>query len=186
LWRGYPQPISVAEPQPGAGRGLFAQLVPRRDVVPPPPPQTPAPAPPATPPAGRGAGPRGAVYALIYRDRPWEQVGDTYPSTASPATDKDGNVFFADPASDRIYKADAARGVIVFKEKTRGARALRVGADGRVYAAQPAARRVVSYGPSGDEKIVAQNIAANDLVLTTRGGLYFVDSTQKTVGCIGE
>ncbi len=24
LWRGYPQPIAVSEPRPGAGRGLFA------------------------------------------------------------------------------------------------------------------------------------------------------------------
>src|SRR5436190_1470549 len=69
LWRDYPQPISVKEPQTGAGRGTFAQLLPRREVVPPPPP----PAPAAAPPAGRGAGtgPRGAVYSLIYRDKLW-------------------------------------------------------------------------------------------------------------------
>src|SRR5262245_59646338 len=66
LWRDYPQPIAVKEPAPGSGRGLFAQLVPRRDLIPPPPP----PNPPAPPPAGRGGtGPRGAVYALLYRDK---------------------------------------------------------------------------------------------------------------------
>lgn len=182
LWRDYPQPIAVHEPEPGAGRGIFAQLVPRRDVVPPPP--TPPPA--AVPPAGRGAGPRGAVYSLIYRDKPWEQVGDTYPSAVSPAMDKDGNVYFADPASNRIYKADAERRVSVFKEHAAGARALRVGADGRVYATQRAARRLVSYGPAGDEKIVAQNIQADDLALTKNGAIYFVDTAQKTVGCIDE
>src|SRR5258708_26185111 len=96
------------EPRPGAGRGTFAQLVPQRGVVPPPPP--PAPPAPTTPPpaAGRGAGPRGAVYALIYRDRPWEQVGGAYESVASPALDTDGHVFFADPTSKRIYMSDAA------------------------------------------------------------------------------
>ena len=98
--------------------------------------------------------------------------------------DKDGNVFFADPASNRIYKSDAARSVTVFKENTRGARALRVGADGRLYATQPSARRLVSYGPAGDEKIVAQNIDANDLVLTRSGAIYFVDTAAKTVGYI--
>src|SRR6185295_19209984 len=51
LWRDYPRPIAVAEPAPGAGRGLFAQLVPRRELVPPPPPPAQA---PAAPPAGRG------------------------------------------------------------------------------------------------------------------------------------
>jgi len=186
LWRGYPQPVTVNEAPPGSGRGAFAQMVPRREVVAPPPPPT-APAaqrPPAAPPAGRGAGPRGAVYALVYRDKLWEQVGTTYESTASPTVDQNGNVFFADPAGNRIYKSDAGRGVTVFKERTGGARALRVGADGRLYAAQPATGRVVSYGPAGDEKIVAQNIQANDLALTKGGAIYFVDTAHKTVGYI--
>jgi len=187
LWRDYPQPIAVREPQPGAGRGVFAQLVPRRELVPPPPPTPPAPAANA-PAAGRGAGtgPRGAVYSLIYRDKLWEQVGDSYTSTASPAMDKDGNVFFADPAANRIFKSDAARHVSLFKDHTSGARALRVGADGRLYAAEPAAKRIVSYGPAGDEKIVAQNVQANDLALTKGGAIYFVDTAQKTVGCIDD
>jgi gluconolactonase len=187
LWRGYPQPIAVGEPPPGAGRGLFAQLVPRRELVPPPPPPTPPPAPAAgAPAAGRGSGPRGAVYALIYRDKLWEHVGDVYKSPVSPAVDKDGNVFFADPPADRIYKSDAARVVTVFKEHSGGARALRFGADGRLYASQPAARRLVSYGSAGDEKVVAQNIQANDLALTRSGAIYVVDTTHKTVTYVSE
>ena len=191
LWRDYPQPIAVREPQAGAGRGIFAELVPHRGLLPPP--SNPAReggagrgGQPATPPpaAGRGGGPRGAVYALIYRDKPWEQVGGLYKSVASPAVDKDGNVFFADLAENKIYKSDAARSVAVFRENTRGARALRFGADGRLYATQLAAGRLVSYGPSGDEKVVAQNIHANDLALTKSGGIYFVDTAQKIVGYI--
>jgi sugar lactone lactonase YvrE len=100
--------------------------------------------------------------------------------------DKDGNVFFADPASNRIYKSDAARTVTVFKEHTGGARALRFGTDGRLYASQMSGRRLVSYGPSGDEKIVAQDVQANDLVLTKSGSIYFVDAARKTVGYIDE
>src|ERR1700730_398406 len=34
LWRDYPQPITVKEPPPGAGRGIFAELLPRRELVP--------------------------------------------------------------------------------------------------------------------------------------------------------
>lgn len=182
LWSGYPQPVTVKEPPPGSGRGLFAQLVPRRELLPPPAnPATPRAA--AAPPGpGRGGGPRGTVYSLIFRDQNWEQVGNTYASAASPAVDKDGNVFFADPASNRIYKSDAGRIVTVFKENSRGARSLRVGADGRLYAAQPAGRRLVSFGPAGDEKLVAQNIVADDLVLAKSGAIYFVDTAQKTVG----
>src|SRR5207247_10021720 len=130
----------------------------------------------------RGAAAGVAVNEFTSRDKLWGQVGDTYASTASPDVDKDGNVFFADPAGNKIYKSDAARTVTVFKEHTRGARALRVGADGRLYATQPPAKRLVSYGATGDEKIVAQNVDANDLVLTKTGAIYFVDTAQKTVG----
>jgi gluconolactonase len=184
LWRDYPQPIAVREPPPGAGRGIFAELVPRRELLPPPPPPQAA----APPPAGRGAGtgPRGAVYSLIYRDRLWEQVGEAYRSAEAPATDRDGNVFFADPSSNRIYKSDPGRHVTIFKDATNAARALRIGADGRLYASQLGARRIVSYGPAGDEQVVAQNIQANDLALTRAGAIYFVDSAQKTVGYIDD
>src|SRR5262249_17784820 len=119
LWRDYPQPIAVREPPPGSGRGVFAQLVPRRELIPAPAvncgnarPEpvegraaargsTSSPrAEGAQPPPARGTtGPRGAVYALIYRDKLWQQIGDNgYESVASPAGDQDGNVFFADPS----------------------------------------------------------------------------------------
>jgi gluconolactonase len=188
LWRGYPQPVGLGEAAvPGMGRGIFAQLVPRRELVPPPP--NPAAAGSAAqgrgaPPAGRGSGPRGAVYALISPDKLWEPVGGAYKSATSPAVDRDGNVFFADPEDSRIYRADAAGAVTLFKDNTGGARALRVGADGRLYAAQPAAKRLVSWGAGGDEKIVARDVDANDLALTQGGAIYFVDTAHKTVGYI--
>jgi gluconolactonase len=198
LWREHPKPIEVRAPAPGAGRGIFAQLVPRRELVPAPPnPARQGGAPPAgrqggAPPAagaanaarGGGAGPRGAILTLISYENGWEQVGSEYQSTASPAADKDGNVFFADPVANRIYKSDATRNVTVFKENTNGARALRVGPDGRLYASQPARQRIVSYGPSGDEKTVASNVVANDLAINSKGEMYFVDSTRKTVGYV--
>jgi len=191
LWRDYPQPITVGEPKPGAGRGIFAELVPRREIVPAPaaPPREGGPgraAAAAAPTAGRGAGPRGAVYALISRDKAWERVGDGYEWAASPAMDKEGNVFFADPPRSRIYKSDAARTVTVFKENTRGASTLRVGADGRLYASQLSSHRIVSYGPSGDEKVVAENADANDLALLKSGAIYFLDTARKTVNRIDE
>jgi sugar lactone lactonase YvrE len=102
----------------------------------------------------------------------------------SPAPDKEGNVYFADPVANVIYKSGADGKVSVFKENTAGAKALRVGGDGRLYASQPQRKRIVSFGVSGDEKTVAQNVTADDLVLMAKGSLYFVDSAQKAVGYI--
>jgi enterochelin esterase-like enzyme len=51
-----------------------------------------------------GWDPRGKVYSTVWADKPWEQVGETYPAAASPTTDKDGNVYFAATVGNRIYK----------------------------------------------------------------------------------
>ncbi|MFN0121657.1 MAG: alpha/beta hydrolase-fold protein [Blastocatellia bacterium] len=169
LWRDYPQPIVVREPPPPS----FPRPPQAANVNP----NTPR---PAMPPGG----PRGAVFAIVSVDKPWEQVAGTYQSTASPAADKEGNVYFADPAASRIYKTDAAGKVTVFKENTASATALRVGADGRVYASQPGRRRIVSYGANGAGKTVIAAVTANDMALTAKGNLYFVDTARRTINLV--
>jgi sugar lactone lactonase YvrE len=131
-----------------------------------------------------GWDPRAQVFSVISLDKPWEQVGGSYKSAVSPAPDKDGNVYFADPAANVIYKSDADGKVSIFKSNTGGAKALHMGADGRLYASQPQQKRIVSFGPAGDEKIVAQSVAADDLAVTANGKIYFVDSEHKTVGLV--
>src|SRR5579864_6420560 len=113
-----------------------------------------------------GWDPRGKVYSVVSVDKPWEQVGDSYSSAASPTGDKDGDVFFSDPTANRIYKAEPNGRVRLFKDKSKGVRALRVGPDGRLYASQPAFKRIVSYGPDGGEREVVRNVEANDFAIT--------------------
>src|SRR5206468_5128605 len=103
LWRDYPQPITPGEPPSGAGRGIFAHLVPRRELLPAPARQGGSGRGAAQAAAGRGTGPRGAVYALIDRDKLWEAIGGGYKSAASPVMDNEGNVYFADSVANRIY-----------------------------------------------------------------------------------
>ena len=131
-----------------------------------------------------GWDPRGKVYSTVSADKPWQQVGETYGSVTSPATDKNGNVFFADPAGNHIYKSDSGGNVTVFKDHTGGAGALRVGADGKLYASEKLRKRVVAYGPRGEESVVAQNVEATDIAATAKSTLYFSDAAHKTVGYI--
>jgi sugar lactone lactonase YvrE len=95
-------------------------------------------------------------------------------------------VYFSDPAANRIYRSDAAGKVAVFKENTSGATALRIGPDGRVYVLQPSRKRIVSYGASGDEKVVTQNIDATDFAITAKGAIYYTDPAHKTVRSVGK
>lgn len=131
-----------------------------------------------------GWDPRAKVYSVVSADKGWQQVGEAYRSVASPTGDKEGNVFFADPSANRIYKAGADGKVALFKENSNGSRVLRVGPDGRLYAAQSGRQRIVSYSPSGDERVVATNVDATDLAISAKGEIYFTDAVHKTVGHI--
>ena len=126
--------------------------------------------------------PRGNVFTVISADKQWEQVGGTYGAVSSPAGDKDGNVYFADSKANRVYKADPSGNVATFRDNAAGVRAVRVGPDGRIYAAKAAG--IVSWGVGGDEKTVAAAVSASDLAITAKGGVYFTDPAKKTVGYI--
>jgi sugar lactone lactonase YvrE len=154
LWRGYPAPIAIHEPE--------AMHNPDWD-------------------------PRGKVYATVYADKPWQKIEGSYSSAISPTADRDGNVYFADSAAHRIYKSTPEVKVTLFKQVTADVSALAYGADNRLYAAEPALRRIVSYstaGAAGSEKIVASNVAAHSLVLTAKSDLYFTDQANNTIGLV--
>lgn len=131
-----------------------------------------------------GWDPRGKVLSTISLDKPWQQVGDDYSAVSGVAGDKDGNVYFADPIANRIYKSGPDGRAVLFKDNAAGASVLRMGADGRLYAAQRTRTRIVSYGAGGDEKLVAQDVEADDLALTAKGGIYYTDSAHRTVDYI--
>jgi gluconolactonase len=127
---------------------------------------------------------RGKASSIVSPDSPWEQVGATYSEVTSPAADKDGNVYFADPPANRIYKSDADGKVTLFKENTGGTRWLAMGPDGRLYGSQPGRKRIVSYGAGGDEAVVADNVEAAGLAATAKSGVYFADASSKSVGYV--
>jgi len=130
-----------------------------------------------------GWDPRAQVYGVIQPGKPWEPVAGSFQSIGGLASTKSGRVYVSDPVAGRIYAAEGGKAGI-FKEKSGGAGALRAGADGRLYASQPAAHRIVSYGDQGDERVVARDVDAIDLALTMKNGIYYVDSPRKAIGYI--
>jgi gluconolactonase len=128
LWRGYPEPIAQNSPElapipagrgrAGAGRG-----------------------------PGRGPSFRQPAYNVVTPDKQWELVAGDYSNAASIAVNKTGDVFFADSRANRIYRVGADAKPAIFKQNAGGAKGLRGGSDGRIYAVQSSGRRIVSWGP---------------------------------------
>jgi sugar lactone lactonase YvrE len=133
-----------------------------------------------------GWDPRGKVFSMVWADRPWQQVGASYGPLASPTADANGNVFFAEPSANRIYKADPNGKVTLFLENSGGASALAMGPGDRLYASRRAIGQLVSYGPGGDEKVLAKNIQATAIAVTAQGAVYFTDAIHKTIGLVDE
>jgi sugar lactone lactonase YvrE len=118
---------------------------------------------------------------MVSVDKPWQQVGGSYGEVVSPTGDASGDVFFADAKADRIYKSDAEGKVSVFKESAGGAKALRVGVGGVLYAYQAERRRIVAYSVSGEERVVARNVDVSDMAATSTATIYFSDAVHKTI-----
>ncbi len=136
------------------------------------------------PPQMKEAGwdPRMKVSSTVWADKHWEQVGGSYGEVASPTGDELGDLFFVDVKADRIYKADADGKVSVYKEKPGGVKALREGPGSVLYAYLAERRQIVAYGPGGDMRVVARGVDVNDMAVTAKSEIYFVDPVKKTIG----
>lgn len=106
----------------------------------------------------------------------WEQVADGYKFTEGPAVDRQGNVFFTDIPNNRIHRIDAKSGkVTVFAEKTARTNGLMFGADGLLYGCRNGDKQIVSYTANGSLTVIAENIASNDLAVTSDRQLFVTD-----------
>lgn len=128
-----------------------------------------------------GKGERQWVATILHPDSEWEMVSDGHRFTEGPAADRQGNVFFTDIPNNRIHRIGVDGRVSVFKEETGGANGLMFGPDGRLYACQNGRKRIVAYGPNGEEKVLAEDVNSNDLAVTARGDVYFTDPPGKRV-----
>ncbi|HTT61492.1 MAG TPA: SMP-30/gluconolactonase/LRE family protein [Bryobacteraceae bacterium] len=114
----------------------------------------------------------------------WEVVSEGHKFTEGAAVDRDGNVFFVDIPSNRIYKIGADGKAAVFREDSGGTSGLMFGPDGRLYAAQNGRKRIVAYSPGGAETVLAEGVGSNDLAVSRRGEVYFTDPAAHRIWLI--
>jgi gluconolactonase len=127
---------------------------------------------------------QGKPFDTVYFDKPWQQIAGDYRAQANLASDKDGNVYFVDATTSQIDKIAPDGTLSVFRKKAADVAALRMGADGRLYASEPAQHRIVSFGLNGDQKIVAREVYAEDIALTEKGAVYFIDRIHRSIGLV--
>ena len=143
--------------------------------MPPPAGQTP----PGPPPPGKS--PPEEVFDLLVPGHDWQLVSEGHRHTDGPAVNDKGELFFSDPANNRIHKVGLDGRVSVFAENTNGANGMMFGPDGRLYAGATRSRQIVAYDTAGKTELVAEDVLVNDLAVDVKGDLYFTDSPGKKV-----
>jgi sugar lactone lactonase YvrE/enterochelin esterase-like enzyme len=128
-------------------------------------------------------GPKGDRHmaSAILGNSEWEMVSSGHRFTEGPAVNRAGEVFFTDIPNNRIHRIALDGKVSVFKEDTGAANGLMFGADGLLYACQNGRKRIVAYTPAGEERVIAEDVQSNDLVVTAKGDIYFTDPPNKQV-----
>lgn len=121
------------------------------------------------------------VFQTLIPGEEWQLVSEGHRSTDGPAVNDKGELFFSEPAANRIHKVGLDGKVSVFAENTSGANGMMFGPDGRLYAGATRSRQIVAYDAAGKTELVAPDVAVNDLAVNVKGDLYFTDSAAKRV-----
>ena len=110
----------------------------------------------------------------------WELLGEGYTYTEGPAVNARGEVFFSDIPDSRIYRIGLDGKITLFADDTERANGLMFAADGKLYACQSGAERIVRFTEDGKTETVLEDVTSNDIVMLPSGG-YFSDPQNNRV-----
>lgn len=125
--------------------------------------------------------PKEARVNVLLPNHGWELVSEGHKFTEGPALGPDGNMYFVDVSTSKIFKVtekDGKTEVKPFVENSGNASGLKFGPDGMLYACQSGAKKIVRYDMEGKEHVVIDNATCNDLIVY-QGGIYYTDPANK-------
>ena len=107
-----------------------------------------------------------------------------FEGSEGPVAHPDGSLLFTETRASRITRVDSNGTVSTFLENTNESNGLGFDPEGRLVSVQRAPRqmKVGVLHPRGSEKVLADRfegqpfVRPNDLVVTTKGGVYFTDA----------
>lgn len=131
---------------------------------------------------------------ILAADTGWQLVGEGYVYADGVAVRADGTMFYTDVTNWLIYREEADGSLTVFADNTGEAKGMMFGPDGRLYACRNAYGEIVAYNEDGSYDVVlagepvevignprAEPEFCNDLVVTSKGLIYFSDRANREV-----
>ena len=121
------------------------------------------------------------LLKLLIPGQSWKVAADNLGFADALCADSEGNVFFSDMKAPAVYRLSAGDGqrTELVKEAVSG---LKFGPDGLLYGCQGAKNRVISIDvKTAAVKVVASNVAPNDLAVAADGFIYITETRAQKV-----
>lgn len=119
------------------------------------------------------------VRDVILPDEPWQLVAQGRRDARGPACNAVGEVFFAEPPVNKVFKIGLDGAISAFLSDAGHANSLSFGAQGQLYTVSNSTARVMSYDPSGKGSLVAAGIRGHYVLAAPGGGLYVTGNGDK-------
>jgi gluconolactonase len=116
-----------------------------------------------------------------------ELVQDGFTFTEGPVGTPDGGLYFSDIRVNRIHRLDAVGKITTRYEQTNGANGLALNKAGALLAAEGDGKRISLRSRDGALMVLTDNVdgkpllSPNDLILDSKGGIYFTDPGPRPV-----
>jgi len=131
--------------------------------------------------APQPARPLDGIAGVVAKGETVQLVKEGFAFTEGPVPTADGGIYFSDLlTSDRIHSMTPTGEITVLREHTNGANGLALDRNGTVFAAESSSKRLSRFS-DGHVTTVTEGssdkplLAPNDLILDSRGGIYFTD-----------
>jgi len=122
-----------------------------------------------------------ALSGLLIPGEEWTIAVDGKKFVDAACTDADGNFYFSDMNGDGLFKIAATDGAITNFNPAKGVSGMKFGPDGRLYACVNKDKKLVAYDKDGKEEVLATDVGVNDLVVDSKGRVYFTETGKKQI-----
>jgi gluconolactonase len=116
-----------------------------------------------------------------------ELVQEGFVFTEGPVGTADGALYFSDIRVNKTYYLDPGGKISMVRENTNGANGLALTRDGELLFAEGAGKRISKRGKDGTMTTLTEGppdaplLAPNDLIVDSKGGIYFTDPGPRPV-----
>lgn len=135
-------------------------------------------------PVRAGNGSRQPIVSLTAPGETWRAASPALDRVAHLVANACEEIFYTREDDPRLHRLSPDGQSRVFATTTAPLTALAVGTDGRIYAAQPGARRIVVFEAGGREIAALTDLVADSLAVGAQGELYVVSAAARQLWLI--